>query len=232
MNKCFHWAPVALHQPVVDRFHSDKKKMACSSDKTNTRSWPELTPLIRHVYLTSAHNVRLGRQQVDDLPFALVSPLRAEHHRHLVARIVTRSLLQPGGGGLAGVLVVFRRPGVRHDGAGCGLSARKRTNASPRGGFAISVTSEPMMSEPDAQISGQIVSKAAESPGKTDLTGFKVEKFHRLMFVSLAEQQKLQCSSFFLIKNYWSHLFDTKRSTCKWSQLYIPHIMYKDINNL
>jgi len=59
------------------------------------------------MYLTSADNVSFGRQQVDDFPFALVSPLRTEHHRHFVPRVGARAL-QPGG--LTRVFVVFRRP--------------------------------------------------------------------------------------------------------------------------
>lgn len=72
-------------------------------------------------YLASADDVRLGRQQVYDFPFALVSPLRTEHHRRFVARVAARSLL-PGRRGLVCVLVVFRRPAQRHVGGGSGLS--------------------------------------------------------------------------------------------------------------
>lgn len=75
------------------------------------QQWSEITN--PHIYLTSADNVGFGRQQIDDFPFALVSPLRTEHHRHFVPGVVARSLLS-GGGGLTHVFVVFRGPAERH----------------------------------------------------------------------------------------------------------------------
>ena len=88
----------------------------CSSEITN--------PII---YLTSADDVSLSRQQIDHFSFALVSPLRTEHHRRFVPGVVTPSLLS-GGRGLIHVFVVFGRPGERHDGGGLSLSVSRRLN--------------------------------------------------------------------------------------------------------
>lgn len=80
-----------------------------------------------NMYLASADDVSLGRQQVDDFSFALVSPLRTEHHRHLVPRVIARPLL-PSRSGLIRVFVVFRRPAERHDSAGSRLSVSRGLN--------------------------------------------------------------------------------------------------------
>lgn len=118
--------------PVTDRSHHDfRGKMAFSR---NTRTCPcggssEITN--PNIYLTSADNIRFGRQQIDDFPFALVSPLRAEHHRHFVPRVVARSLLS-GYGGLIHVFLVFCRPGERHDGGGFSLPVSRRLSRLPR----------------------------------------------------------------------------------------------------
>lgn len=125
-------APVAPHQTVTDPvvrlwIHSKKKKRRhsariqgraceCSAKVTNP-----------NIYLTSADNVSFSRQQIDDFSFALVSPLRTEHHRHFVPGVAARALLS-GRGGLTDVFVVFGRPGERHDGGGFSPFASRRLN--------------------------------------------------------------------------------------------------------
>lgn len=69
-----------------------------------------------HIYLASADNVGFGCQQVHHFPFALVAPLRAEHHGRLVPRVVPRPLLSRR----AGRVRVFVRHGGDGDGGGDG----------------------------------------------------------------------------------------------------------------
>ena len=114
-------APVALHQTaakyqIPEYLWIQRKNGA----KIQVIAYP-------NIYLASADEVGFGRQQIDHFSFALVSPLRAEHHRRLVPGVVARSLLT-GRGGLIQVLVVFRRPGERHGGGGCSLSVSRRLN--------------------------------------------------------------------------------------------------------
>lgn len=103
------------------------KTNTCSGNSTTRRRECLAVITNPNMYLASADDVRLGRQQVDDFAFALVSPLRTEHHRHLVPRVITWSLL-PGRGGLISVFVVFRRPAERHDGGGSRLSVSRGLN--------------------------------------------------------------------------------------------------------
>lgn len=80
-----------------------------------------------NVYLTSAHNVSFGCQQIDHFSFAFIAPLRTEHHRHFVPNVVARSL-QSRRSGLIRVFVIFSRPGDRHVGGGFRLSVSRRLN--------------------------------------------------------------------------------------------------------
>lgn len=132
--KCFHPEHL-LHStrpPASDRFHGElvdsqegEKKWHSAVIQGHASANASLKSRIQNIYLASAHDVGLGRQQIDDFSFALVSPLRAEHHRRLVPRVVARSLLS-GRGGLIHVFVVFRRPGERHDGGGFSPSVSRR----------------------------------------------------------------------------------------------------------
>lgn len=80
-----------------------------------------------NIYLTSADNVCLRGQQIDDFPLALVAPLRAEHHRHFVPVVAARTLLS-GRGWLVGAFVVFARPVERHGGGGVSPFVSRRLN--------------------------------------------------------------------------------------------------------
>lgn len=142
---------------ILDCKTTEKRK----NNNKNRRTRPS-SLLSNHFYLTPAHDVGLGGQQVHHLALALVAPLRSQHHRHFVARVVAGALLS-GRGGLARVFVLFGRPAERHDGGGCALSVSERRDCVCEGGIAISVSARPMMSETDAQERrGEVsVSKAA-----------------------------------------------------------------------
>lgn len=103
-------------------FHRKQMTFSCAA-RTRVAMLKSQNP---NIYLTSADNVSFGRQQIDDFPFALVSPLCTEHHRHFVPGVAARALLS-GGGGLTHVFVVFcGRPGERHDGGGFRPSVSRR----------------------------------------------------------------------------------------------------------
>lgn len=80
-----------------------------------------------NIYLTSADNVCLSRQQIDDFPLALVAPLRTEHHRHFVPVVAARTLLSRRGRLVRG-FVVFARPVEGHGGDGVSPFVSRRLN--------------------------------------------------------------------------------------------------------
>lgn len=80
-----------------------------------------------NIYLTSADNVCLSRQQIDDFPLALVAPLRTEHHRHFIPVVAAWTLLSRRGRLVRG-FVVFARPVERHGGDGVSPFVSRRLN--------------------------------------------------------------------------------------------------------
>lgn len=94
-----------------------------TQSRTIKRTRPRDARPDANVYLTSADQVCLGRQQIHDFSLALVAPLRAEHHRHSVAVVAARTLLSRGGRLVRGS-VVFARPVERHGGVSPSVSRR------------------------------------------------------------------------------------------------------------
>lgn len=121
-------APPDGDRPCREVMNSQQKKKRRHSARIQGRACECSAKVTNpNIYLTSADNVSFSRQQIDDFSFALVSPLRTEHHRHFVPGVAARALLS-GRGGLTDVFVVFGRPGERHDGGGFSPFASRRLN--------------------------------------------------------------------------------------------------------